>query len=97
MGHSWGSLTTKIHALVDTEGRPIDLRLSAGLLHDGWFVDDMLQIMKSDTILLADKAYDSNAVRAKAKERDAWANIPPKRNRKTSVTFSKWVYNGAMR
>nr|WP_321526321.1 transposase [uncultured Cohaesibacter sp.] len=38
------------------------------------------------------KAYDSNAIRAKAKERGAWASIPPKRNRKASVTFSKRVY-----
>ena len=48
--------------------------------------------MRADTIILADKAYDSNAIRAKAKERGVWANIPPKRNRKASVTFSKWVY-----
>ncbi len=54
--------------------------------------DDMLDIMRADTIILADKAYDSNAIRKKAKERGAWANIPPKRNRKASVTFSKWVY-----
>ncbi len=54
--------------------------------------DDMLDIMRADTIILADKAYDSNAIRAKAKERGAWANIPPKQNRKASVTFSKWVY-----
>ena len=45
-------------------------------------------------ILLADKGYDSNAIRAKAAERKAWANIPPKSNRKDrkSFTFSSWVY-----
>ncbi|SDO17552.1 hypothetical protein SAMN05216328_16221 [Ensifer sp. YR511] len=32
-------------------------------------------------ILLADKGYDTNAIRAKAAERKAWANIPPKTNR----------------
>lgn len=92
MGRSRGGLTTIIHALVDIEGRPIDLRLSAGQVHDGRFADDMLETMKPDTILLADKAYDSEAIRAKAKEKSAWSNIPPKRHRKTSVTFSKWVY-----
>ena len=30
MGRSRGGLTTKIHALVDAEGLPIDLRLSEG-------------------------------------------------------------------
>ncbi|SDA99817.1 transposase, partial [Sinorhizobium sp. NFACC03] len=43
-------------------------------------------------ILLADKGYDTNAIRAKAAERKAWANIPPKRNRKGSFVFSRWVY-----
>ncbi len=52
----------------------------------------MLDIMRADTIILADKAYDSNAIRAKANERGAWANIPLKRNLKAFVTFSKWVY-----
>src|SRR5690349_10200047 len=30
-----GGLTTKIYALVDAEGRPIDLALTAGQAHDG--------------------------------------------------------------
>ena len=41
---------------------------------------------------LADKGYDSNAIRAKAAERKAWANIPSKTNRKGSYVFSRWVY-----
>lgn len=30
MGRSRGGLTSKIHALVDAEGRPVTLRLTAG-------------------------------------------------------------------
>lgn len=53
--------------------------------------------MLSDTlgegdILLVDKGYDSNAIRAKAAARKAWANILPKANRKGSFIFSRWVY-----
>lgn len=36
--------------------------------------------------------YDTDAIRAKAKARMAWANIPPKANRKASFAFSGWVY-----
>lgn len=36
--------------------------------------------------------YDSNAIRAMAAERKAWANIPPKANRKSTFAFSAWVY-----
>ena len=43
-------------------------------------------------MLLADKGYDANALRALVGERGAWANIPPKSNRKGSFAFSRWVY-----
>ena len=35
MGRSRGGLTTKIHALVDAEGRPIRIALTPGQAHDG--------------------------------------------------------------
>ena len=35
MGRSRGGLSTKIHALVDAEGRPIRLTLTPGQAHDG--------------------------------------------------------------
>lgn len=39
--------------------------------------------LREGTILLADRAYNSIAVRALAKERKAWINIPLKCNRKS--------------
>jgi transposase len=54
--------------------------------------EPMLKDMGKGTILLADKAYDINALRDFAKEKRAWANIPAKRNRKESFSFSSWVY-----
>ena len=42
--------------------------------------------------LLADKGYDSNAIRALADEHKAWANIPVRSNRKGTFAFSGWVY-----
>ena len=35
MGRSRGGLTTKIHTMVDAEGRPITLTLTPGQAHDG--------------------------------------------------------------
>lgn len=92
MGRSRGGLTTKIHAVVDADGRPIRLELSAGQAHDGKMAEPMLQDMTKGTILLADKAYDTNALRDFAKQKQAWANIPAKKNRKDSFAFSPWVY-----
>jgi transposase len=92
MGRSRGGLTTKIHALVDAEGRPIDLILTAGQTHDGKPATAMLETLRPNAILLADRAYDSDAIRDLAAERGAWANIPPKKNRTGSFPFSTGVY-----
>lgn len=92
MGHSRGGLTTKIHALVDAEGRPVGLELSAGQAHDSTQAEDLLEPLGEGAILLADKAYDTNALRDLADKRGAWANIPARSNRKDDFVFSKWVY-----
>ena len=92
MGRSRGGLTTKIHAVVDAEGRPVALELTAGQVHDSKMALPMLSVMGNGTIILGDKAYDTNALRAQAVEKKAWANIPAKSNRKQSFSFSRWVY-----
>jgi transposase len=92
MGRSRGGLTTKIHALVDAEGRPIGLKLTEGQAHDGNAARDMLDGIGAGTTLIADRAYDANWLRDAAAERGAWANIRPLAARKTSYPFSAWVY-----
>lgn len=64
-------MTTKIHAVVDADGRPISLDLPAGQAHDIRMAEPMLQGMRKGTILLADRAYDTNALRDLAKEKHA--------------------------
>ena len=63
MGRSRGGLTTKIHALVDTNGLPIAIKLTEGQAHDGRSAADMLDGLQAKQILLADRAYDSDALR----------------------------------
>lgn len=92
MGRSRGGLTTKIHAVVDAEGRPIRLSLSPGQDHDSTKALPLLDNLDKGSTLLADRAYDTDAIRAFADERGAWANIPPKSHRKDSFAFSRWVY-----
>jgi len=43
-------------------------------------------------MLLADKGYDANELRTAVTDRKAWANIPPKVNRKDPICFSKHLY-----
>ncbi len=92
MGRSRGGLTTKIHALVDANGLPIALKLTAGQAHDGKSAQDMLGTMGDGDILLADRAYDSDALRTEMAARGAWANIKPMPGRKRKPAFSAFLY-----
>ena len=92
MGRSRGGLTTKIHALVDANGLPVFLKLSPGQAHDGRSATDMLEGLTKDQILLADRAYDSDALRLSLQEKGAWANIKPMPNRKNIPAFSSFLY-----
>jgi transposase len=92
MGRSRGGLTTKIHALVDANGMPIALKLTEGQAHDGRSAADMLDGIQAGQILLADRAYDSNALRERMNNRGAWANIRPMPHRLDPPVFSPFLY-----
>ena len=92
MGRSRGGLTTKIHALVDALGRPIRLSLTPGQAGDALAGQDLIGGLRPGATLIADRAYDTNAIRDFAAGRGAWANIPPRVIRKDSFSFCKWVY-----
>jgi transposase len=92
LGRSRGGLTTKIHAVVDGQGLPIRITLTAGQSHDGQAADDLLDHVGAGTIVLADKAYDADRIRASLREKGALANIPSKSNRRSKPYFSTWLY-----
>jgi transposase len=59
IGRSGGGLSTKIHALVDALGNPIDFFLTGGEAHDLAGADHLLPTMAADT-LIADKAFNAD-------------------------------------
>jgi transposase len=52
LGRSRGGLTTKIHVVVDAQGLPIRLGLTAGQTHDGHIADTLLDHLGPRTIVL---------------------------------------------
>ena len=92
MGRSRGGLTTKLHAVVDANGNPITLKQTEGQAHDGRSADDMLDSVGKGQTLLADRAYDSDALRDTLAERGAKANIKPMPNRVNIPKFNKRLY-----
>ena len=92
MGRSRGGLTTKIHAVVEARGLPIRLGLTPGQAYDGEAAMELLNALPEAAMVLADKAYDANAIREMIDGQGAWANIPPKSNRKDPICFSPHLY-----
>ena len=92
MGRSRGGLTSKIHAVVDTNGLPVRLALTAGEAHDNRLAGSLLSRLKSGSMLLADRGYDADWIRVLVTKRRAWANIPPRSNRNEPICFSPHLY-----
>ncbi len=97
LGRSRGGLTSKIHALVDTNGLPIRLALSPGEAHDNRLAGKLLSRLQSGSMLLADRGYDADWIRDLTMKRGAWANIPPRSNRRDPICFSPHLYRARNR
>ena len=50
--------------------------------------------MPADALVLADRGYDTNAVRSAIEARNATPNIPSKSNRRWKPCFSPVLYRG---
>jgi hypothetical protein len=75
MGRSRGGLTIKIQAVVDSNGLPVRLALSPGEAHDVRLAGKLLSLLKSGSMLLADRGYDADWTRELAMKKGAGANI----------------------
>ena len=92
IGRSRGGRTTKIHALTDALCRPIAFMLTGGNVAECTAGAALLERLPACDVLHADKGYDSNAIRVQVRDRGAFANIPPKANRKWKNCFSPFLY-----
>lgn len=73
-------MTTKIHAIVDALGNPVAFSLTGGQVHDLDQAQPLLTKVEPKA-LLADKAYDANALIEALEKRRIKPVIPPKSNR----------------
>jgi transposase len=92
MGRSRGGLTSKIHVVVDTKGLPVHLALTPGEAHDNRLCSVLLSALLPKTMLLADRGYDADWIRELVHQQGAGATVPPKRNRKDPICFSRYLY-----
>jgi transposase len=93
MGRSRGRLTSKIHAVVDTNGLPVYLALTPGEAHANRLCSVLLGALLPKTMLLADRGHDADLIRELVRQQGASADIPPKRDRKNPICFSPHLYS----
>jgi transposase len=74
-------------------GLPISVVLTPGEAHDVTAYDAVMAERDSDPgVLLADKGYDSDAIRQDLRDRGTQPEIPPKKNRKVQHSVDKTLY-----
>ena len=84
-----GGLTTKVHAAVDASGLPLRYALSPGQTHDSTLARAFAgQSPAARGLVLADKAYDAEWIRAMIEAQDAVPIIPDRSSATTSHAFS---------
>jgi transposase len=84
-------LTTKIHTLADALGRPLRFILTGGEAGDVTTAPALLDGLSPDAVI-ADKAYDSNVLRALIADAGAEAVIPSNRTRKVLIPHDALAY-----
>jgi transposase len=91
LGRSRGGFSTKIHAVVDGLGYPVEIVITAGQVHDSVPAIKMLE--KHEAVyVIADKAYDADAIVASIESRGSIPVIPSRKNRKTPREYDKHLY-----
>jgi transposase len=84
-------LTTKIHVVADALGRPLRFILTGGQAHDITTAAQLLSGLSAGGVI-ADKAFDSNALRDLIAEAGAQAVIPSKVSRKIVIPHDAVAY-----
>jgi transposase len=92
IGRSRGGRTTKIHALVDGEGRPHALLLTGGQVADIKGALALIAATAPSASLIGDKAYDVDHLRGLLRSRGTTAVIPNKITRVNRHPFDRLAY-----
>ena len=89
IGITKGGRDTRLHAICDEKGRPHVLLLTSGNTHDAKVAILAINAASPSEYPVADKGYDSNALRSWLIERGATPVIPSKSNRKVQIKHDR--------
>ena len=91
IGRSRGGLTTKIHAVVDGLGNPVQIKLTGGNVHDMVPSYELMAGIEVDQFL-ADRAYDTDKLIEIAESKGSKVIIPSRKNRTVQRKIDKHLY-----
>jgi len=91
IGRSRGGLSTKVHLIVDALGLPAAFEITEGQRHDNQRARALIA-RTGPRCLLADKAYDSNAIRSQLAGIGCAAVIPSTTIRAIAPPYDKELY-----
>jgi transposase len=84
-------LSTKVHLVVDALGLPVAFEITVGQRHDSQQAPSSIA-KTTPRCLLADKGYDSNAIRMQLGAIDCAAVIPSTASRIPALPYAKELY-----
>jgi transposase len=80
IGKSRAGNTSKIHLAVDSCGLPIEFLITGGETHDSKAAGELIALLPAADAVVADKGYDSEAIRELIRRKGTKAVIPRKSN-----------------
>src|SRR5512134_3070734 len=96
IGRSRGGPSTKVHLVIDALGLPVEIDITVGQRYDCVPAAELLERCNPKCVL-ADKAYDSNALREHLSELGAEACIPSHPRRIVAHDYDRDLYRAAPR
>lgn len=85
-------MNTKLHAVTDAIGRPIQFFMSAGPVSDYTGAAALVNKLPNANWLLADRGYDADWFRDALKDKGIEACIPGRKARKVPVKYDRRRY-----
>jgi transposase len=92
IGRTKGGMNTKLHAVTDTQGRPIRLHVTAGQISDYTGAAALIETLPKVDWLLADRGYDADWFRKQLKDKEIKPCIPGRKSRKKAIKYDKRRY-----
>lgn len=91
IGRSRGGFSTKLHAAVTLEAKPIEIRATPGQTHEATLAEELLDFVHG-TNCLADGGYDADKILWAARERGLQPVIPPAIRRIKRRRYDRALY-----